>query len=226
MSPKFIVSPQFIVTIDGPSAAGKGTVARGVARELGIFYLDTGAMYRAAALCALRSNTNIEETDKLGALLSESKITFSVESKIFLNGEDISAEIRKPEMAQYASDIAKIPIVREQMKSRQREIAAEHGAIVAEGRDMGTNVFSDAEFKFYLLASIDERARRRWRELVENDNHIELEEVKKQMALRDEQDSTRDLSPLHPAPDAVIINTTAIPASDVIQTIVEAVTGA
>lgn len=225
MSPNFIVAPKFIVTIDGPAAAGKGTVARGVARELGIFCLDTGAMYRAAALCALRSNTDIEETDKLSALLSESKITFNAEYAIFLNGEDISSEIRKPEMAQYASDIAEIPIVREQMKSRQREIASEHGAIVAEGRDMGTIVFSDAKFKFYLNASIDERARRRWRELVEHGNQIELEEVKNLMAMRDEQDSTRDLSPLHPAPDAVIINTTALPASDVVQTIVKAVTG-
>ena len=226
MSPKFIVTPKFVVTIDGPAAAGKGTVTRGVARELGIFYLDTGAMYRAAALGALRSNTGLEETDKLSGLLSEMKITFNAESVIFLSGEDISAEIRKPRMARHASDIAKIPIVRELMKSRQQEIAAEHGAIVAEGRDMGTNVFPGAEYKFYLLASIDERARRRWRELVEQGSQIELEDVKNLMALRDEQDSTRDISPLHPAPDAVIINTTAIPASDVVQTIVETVMGA
>jgi len=217
-----------IITIDGPSGAGKGTVARAVAKRLGLTYLDTGAMYRAFALLAQRSFINVNDEKEVAELLLETHIHLETDSdcnlKVTLNKEDVTDKIRTPEMSSLSSDLATKKVVRIALKGMQRRLG-QKGHIVAEGRDMGTYVFPDAEFKFYLDAAVDERAGRRWRQLEESGIKESLDRVKKEVEQRDKQDRERAESPLHPAPNAVIIDTTKLTIEEVIEKILKTVGG-
>ena len=215
-----------IITIDGPAGSGKGTVAKLVAIEKGYSYLDTGAMYRTIALALKEKKINIENESEIHKVLIETEIKTQYNensgSKIFLNNKDVSEEIRAPEISKFASDIAKIKIVREFLVKLQREIGLK-GKIVVEGRDTGTYVVPGAKYKFYLDATAEERANRRYLQLnEENKKEIQTyEEVLNEIKSRDKQDMERKESPLHPALNAVIIDTTSLTPSEVVVKILE-----
>ena len=217
-----------IVTIDGPSGVGKGTVARAVAKRLGLTYLDTGAMYRAFALLVQRSFINIDDEKELTELLLETHISLESNSdynlKVILNRENVTDMIRTPEISRLSSDLATKKVVRNTLKGMQRRMG-QKGNIVAEGRDMGTYAFPDADFKFYLDATLDERAIRRSRQLEESGIKESLDNVKKEIEQRDKQDKERAESPLHPALNAVIIDTTNLTVEEVIEKILKTIGG-
>lgn len=211
-----------IITIDGPSGAGKGTVARIVASKLGLNYMDTGAMYRAVGLLVKRSLIDYDDENQLGKLLLEIHIAFENNSdnnlRVLLNKEDVTDKLRDPEMSTLSSNLATKRSVRTTLKGIQRRMGI-NGNIIAEGRDMGTYVFPDADFKFYLDATLNERAKRRWQQLRESGIEVELEDVKNEIEKRDRQDTERQDSPLHPASNAVIIDTTNLKIEEVVEKI-------
>jgi cytidylate kinase len=212
-----------IITIDGPSGVGKGTVAKSVAKKLALAYLDTGAMYRAVALQVKRNPINIDNDTELLSLLNNTEIGIVNNQDnvlvITLNNEDITDKIRSPEISRISSDVATKRLVRKKLVELQREIGL-NGNIVVEGRDMGTYVFPEATFKFYLDATLEERALRRRKQLMENNINIDLDNMTKEIGLRDKQDKGRLESPLHPAPNAVIIDTTNLNADEVTNRII------
>ena len=196
-----------VVAIDGPVGAGKSTVARRLAQVLGFEYVNTGAMYRAVAVAARNAGIAADDPEaerKLEALLRKIGIEFS-NGRIMLDGRDISEDIGSPEMSESASRLSTLGVVRARMRELQRT-AGERGRVVMEGRDIGTAVFPDAEFKFFLDASAEVRAERRWRELDAHGVTITLEEVLAQLHERDRRDRGRELAPLRPAPDAIIVD--------------------
>ncbi|MGE5445785.1 MAG: (d)CMP kinase [Ignavibacteriales bacterium] len=215
-----------IITIDGPSGAGKGTVARAVAKRLGFLYMDTGAMYRAIALLAHRNLVNLNDEKELTELILGAHISLKTNSdcnlRVFLGEEDVTEKIRTPEMSRLSSDIATKKGVRNFLKAMQRRIGRE-GRIVVEGRDMGTYVFPNADFKFYIDASLEERAKRRWLQLKESGIKADIEDVKEEIEMRDRQDMERQESPLHHASDAVIIDTTSLTADEVVEKIIKTI---
>ena len=217
------MNQSLIITIDGPSGVGKGTVAKSVAKKLGLAYLDTGAMYRAVALQVQRNPIDIDNDSELLSLLNNTEIGIETSADNFimitLNKEDITDEIRSPEISRIASNAATKGLVRKKLVELQREIGLK-GNIVVEGRDMGTYVFPQATFKFYLDATLEERAIRRRKQLMENNVNIELDKMIKEIELRDKQDKGRLESPLHPAPNAVIIDTTNLNADEVTNRII------
>lgn len=217
-----------IITIDGPSGVGKSTVSRSVARILGFIYLDTGAMYRAVALQVQRSAVDINEDKELESMLNNTEISFRKNKNddlvLMLNNEDVTDKIRTPAISRLSSDVATKGAVRRKLVQVQREIG-KTGNIVAEGRDMGTYVFPEAAFKFYLDATLDERARRRWEQLKQSGNDADLEDVKNEIIKRDAQDKERSESPLHPARNAVIIDTTNLSADEAADRIIKEVQG-
>ena len=217
------MNQSLIITIDGPSGVGKGTVAKSVAKKLGLAYLDTGAMYRAVALQVQRNPIDIDDDSELLSLLNNTEIGIEHSADNFimitLNKEDITDEIRSPEISRIASNVATKGLVRKKLVELQREIGLK-GNIVVEGRDMGTYVFPQATFKFYLDATLEERAIRRRKQLMENNVNIELDKMIKEIELRDKQDKGRLESPLHPAPNAVIIDTTNLNADEVTNRII------
>ena len=207
-----------IVTIDGPAGAGKSTVARRVAELLNFSYLDTGAMYRAVALKANQKQIGIDDTEALAQMLCDTEISFSPEGRIFLDSQDVSEFVRTSEISSLASKIAEVVPVREFLVNVQRKIG-ERGGLVVEGRDMGTHVFPWAVHKFYLDASILERAKRRLLQRGSVVNEKDLLEVEAEIIRRDRRDTLREYHPLCPAADAKIIDTTGIPAEQVARTI-------
>ena len=215
-----------IITIDGPSGAGKGTVAQAVAKRLGFSYLDTGAMYRAIALLAHRNLVNLNDEKELTELTLGVHLSLKTNPdyklRVFLGEEDVTEKIRTSEMSRLSSDIATKRSIRNFLKAMQRRLGRE-GRIVAEGRDMGTYVFPNADFKFYIDASLDERAKRRWLQLKENGIKANMEDVKEEIEIRDRRDRERQESPLHPASDAVIIDTTNLTADEVVEKIIKAI---
>ena len=217
-----------IITIDGPSGVGKSTVSKSVARKLGLMYLDTGAMYRAVALQVQRNSVDINEDKELESMLNNTEISFRRNKNddlvLMLNDEDVTDKIRTPVISRLSSDVATKGAVRRKLVQVQREIG-KTGDIVAEGRDMGTYVFPGAGFKFYLDATLDERARRRWEQLKQSGNDADLEDVKNEIIKRDAQDKERSESPLHPARNAVIIDTTNLSANEVTDRIIKEVQG-
>ncbi len=217
-----------IITIDGPSGVGKSTVSKAVAERTGCIYLDTGAMYRAIALKTVTAGVDIENGAELVRMLDSTSVGFKKNAdgslSVLLDGEDVADRIRTPEISRLSSDAATKKPVRDKLVSIQRE-AGRMGSIVAEGRDMGTYVFPDADFKFYLTATTEERARRRWAQLRESGKEADLSEVEKELVRRDRQDSERAESPLHPSPNAVIIDTTNLLTDEVISKIISAVQG-
>lgn len=217
-----------IITIDGPSGVGKSTVSKSVALRLGFTYLDTGAMYRAVALRVKRDSVDINDDNSLKSLLNHTEIGFGRKDNgdllIMLNNEDVTDMIRTPEISRLSSDVATKKAVRVKLVHLQRDIG-KRGDTVAEGRDMGTYVFPDAAFKFYLDASLDERARRRREQLSQSGNDADIESVKNEIIRRDAQDMERSESPLHPAINAVIIDTTNLSSDEVTDRIIKEVQG-
>ena len=208
-----------IVTIDGPAGAGKSTIGKEVAKRLGLLYLDTGAMYRACALFMLENGVFPDEDKKVESLLPRLDIRFE-NGNIFLNGKDVSHKIRSPEIDQAASQISKIPAVREKLTQIQRKIASGTD-VVAEGRDMGTVVFPKAEAKIFLTASPEERAWRRKRQLDEQGHIISFDIILRQIKKRDKADTERKIAPLKAAPDALVVDSTRLTAEEVIETIIK-----
>jgi cytidylate kinase len=209
-----------VVAIDGPSGSGKSTIARGVANELGLQVLDTGAMYRAVALAALERGIALDSEPDCTALARSSVIT--VDGGITtVDGRDVSAEIRGPEVTAAVSTVAAHPGVRSVLVARQRAWIAAHGAGVVEGRDIGTVVFPAARLKVFLTASDEERARRRQRDEVASARAVQVDDVRTALARRDAIDSSRVASPLRAADDAVVIDTTARDIDDVVADLVK-----
>ena len=199
-----------IIAIDGPSGAGKSTISKLLAEKLGFMYIDTGAMYRTAALLALEVGIPLTDGDRVAGLCRDLEFSFRVEGElvhVLCNGRDVTNAIRTHDMGMHASDVSKNPPVREALVGLQRDLGREHDAIL-EGRDIGTVVFPDADVKFYLDASLDERARRRYKELHEKGEKVTFEEVEETMRRRDINDSQRAIAPLKPAKDAIIVDTT------------------
>ena len=215
---------QPIVAIDGPAGSGKSTVTRQVAQALSLSYLDTGAMYRAVTWLAIKTGTLISDECAIAELVNSSYLEYNLDPSsgltLKINGEDITEAIRSLEVTSRVSEIAAVPAVRQFLVEQQRR-CGKIGGIVAEGRDIGTNVFPDAELKIFLTASVKERSRRRLLELKDADRaNISLEQLERDIALRDEKDSTREVSPLRKAADAVEIQTDGLTIAEVIDRIV------
>jgi CMP/dCMP kinase len=220
---KRAVEADLTVAIDGPAGAGKSTIARRVAARIGAVYIDTGAMYRAVALLALRSNTDLADAPRLEALARGADIRFEAgSSRVLLNGGDVTEAIRAPEVSPAASKVSAIPGVRRILVQKQREMGAA-ASVVMEGRDIGTVVFPNADVKVFLDANPDVRAARRVRELEEKGQAPRAEEVAREIRERDHRDSTRADSPLMAAPDAVRLDTTALSLDEVERAILEMV---
>lgn len=208
-----------IITIDGPSGVGKGTVATMIADELGLNYLDSGSLYRALALKLFEKNHNFEDViNNLDYLISDINIEFQYKkglgAKIFVNNEDFSEKIRTEKVAILAANIAKDKRARDMLEEYQRKYLAEPG-LVADGRDMGTKVFIEANIKFYLTASVEKRAERRLNQLKDQGISANLPNLIQRLLSRDKADTERLISPLMPAKDAIIIDTSDIDASEV-----------
>lgn len=200
----------FIVAVDGTAGSGKGSITKIIAERLNLTAIDTGAMYRCVALAMLEQNIKLEEHDKILELLKCIKIEFIEDEngkKVYLNGKDVSLKIRTVEVTEYASPVATIGIVREHLVKLQREMA-ESIDVIMEGRDIGTNVFPNADVKIYLDATPEERAMRRFKQNKENGIDTPYEEILKNVIERDYRDSHRELSPLTQAPDAVYVDST------------------
>jgi len=206
-----------IIAIDGPSGAGKSTLAKRLAKELGYIYMDTGAMYRALAVKVLRQGVDLADDVKVADLVNSTKIDLQEQMgalKVLLDGIDVAADIRTPEVSQMASKVSALKAVRARMLDLQRDMAR-RGSVVAEGRDIGTVVFPEAEVKIFLEASAEERARRRCAELRAAGQRVDLDETLREIAERDKRDSERDLAPLRKADDALVIDSSAANADAV-----------
>jgi cytidylate kinase len=210
-----------VVTIDGPAGAGKGTVARRLAQRLGYRLLDTGAMYRALAWSVAAAGLPPDDTAALRTHVGAVRITLR-DDRVFVDGRDVSDEIRTPAIAALTSRLTTLAVVRDKLTPLQRGEAAT-GGVVLEGRDTGTVVCPDAEVKFYLDASLETRARRRQSEFAERGVHMSLEAVRTEIAARDTQDTTRALAPLAKAADAVEVDTTTLSVDEVVERMYEIV---
>ena len=214
-----------IVAIDGPAASGKSTTARLVAERLGYRWVDTGAMYRALALKAVREKIKPWEEGRLREMLGRTGVRLEEGDgglRVLLDGEDVTDLVRSPEVTRAVSWVCALPFVREAMVQLQRRMAAS-GGVVMEGRDIGTVVVPDAEVKVFLDADVRERARRRWRELREKGMDVSLEDVERELEERDRKDSAREHSPLRRAPDAILVDTTNLSVEEQVERIVRMV---
>ena len=210
-----------VITIDGPVGSGKSTLGRMLAERLGMLYLDTGAMYRAVGLAAREQGIAADDDGALGRLCAQIKITFSREhgrQRVFLNGSDVTDAIRLPEVSMLASAVSAQPSVRKALVAQQRACAGD--GLVADGRDAGTVIFPAAPFKFYLDASVEVRAQRRYKELIDKNIPIEYTSLLEEIEQRDHNDTTRLHAPLKPAPDAVIIDTSQMTIEDVLDALI------
>ena len=208
------------ITIDGPAASGKSTVARLLAQKLGASFLDTGAMYRAVTLAAMQAGVDLNDQEKLLDIAQTCKFQFSVEADkmiVCIDGIDATEHLRSPEVTANARYIAAAPKVREILVQMQRQFAADRQKIVTEGRDQGTVAFGDADVKFYLTADASERARRRQAELAGKDTGQTIEQIQKIIDERDKSDENRAVGPLKPAEDAIIVDTTNLSIEQVVE---------
>ena len=201
----------FKIAIDGPAGAGKSTIAKLAARKLGIVYVDTGAMYRAIGLAAVRRGIDPgKDIEAVGKMLPDINIEIAHSENgqlVYLNGEDVSEDIRLPEISVAASDVSKIPSVRAKLLELQRSLA-EKTDVIMDGRDIGTVVLPNAQLKIFLTASVEERAMRRYRELTEKGFKCDFDDVKRDIEYRDKNDSEREIAPLRPAEDSVYVDST------------------
>ena len=211
-----------IIAIDGPAGAGKSTIAKLVAKKLGFLYIDTGAMYRALTLKII--NQHIDSNNVPAIITTARATTLDLVNnpdgslQVFLDGRDVSAQIRQPKVTRFVSDIAKIPEVREVMVTLQRSLGRK-GNSVLEGRDIGSVVFPDAQKKFYLDAEFSQRTQRRWEELELSGQSVSLDDVAVDLRNRDTIDSTRKVAPLKKTDDAIIIDTTAMTIDEVVNAV-------
>ena len=210
-----------IIAIDGPSGAGKGTVARAVSEKLGYRHIDTGAMYRAVGWKALHDGLALDDEAAMAALAEHADLVVEA-GVVAVDGHDVTQAIRTPEMDKTAAAVARLPRVRAALVARQRAIGAQ-GGVVMEGRDIGTVVFPDATVKVYLDASADERARRRANDTAHSGGGAGQAAVAAALAARDRSDTTRSASPLTVAQDAVVIDTTDVPVDEVVRRVLDLV---
>ncbi len=211
------------VAIDGPAGAGKSTVARAAAKEIGFIYVDTGALYRAVGVNALRKGIDTKDKPAVAASLADISVDLVFEDgeqKVLLNGENVSVEIRTPPASMAASDVSAVPEVRAFLFDLQRDIAKRNSCIM-DGRDIGTVVLPDAEVKIFLTASPEERATRRYKELIEKGTEVKYEDVLSELIERDYNDSHREIAPLKPAEDGVILDTTGLSLEDSVNSIIK-----
>jgi cytidylate kinase len=210
-----------VITIDGPSGTGKGTIAGRLSRRLGWHLLDSGALYRALGLAAQRRGLDLDAAGALAGLVSQARVTFGDE-RVFLDGEDVSDLIRTEAVGSAASRVAVHATVRESMLSWQRDAARPPG-LIAEGRDMGTRVFPAARLKIFLTASAEERALRRYKQLIEKGLDVNLREIAAEIDERDQRDTERSVAPLKEPPGALKLDTTSLTISEVLDRLSEAV---
>lgn len=209
------------IAIDGPAGAGKSTVAKRLAKELGYLYIDTGAMYRALTLQAMRLGIDLHDEVKLNQYLQEHPIQLILEKgeqKVYIDGQDVTEAIRTNEVSQNVSLVAAHPLIRNTMVTLQRNLAKD-GNVVMDGRDIGTNVLPDAKLKIFLTASIEERAKRRYKELKDKGFQGTLNELIEDIALRDKKDQERAVAPLRQAEDAILIETSHLSIEEVVEEI-------
>jgi cytidylate kinase len=207
---------KYVIAIDGPAASGKSTTARELAKELRYVYIDTGAMYRACALQSLLEGIDLRDEKALEKMLENIKIEIiyaETGNRISLNDKDVSQRIREADITKLSSSIAVIDIVRAKMVELQREMGKQ-GGVIMDGRDIGTVVFPDADFKFFMIADVKTRAKRRWIEAQEKKENLSLEQIKQELIWRDKNDSTRANSPLKKAADAIEIDTSDLTISE------------
>jgi len=209
-----------IIAIDGPSGAGKSTVAKLVSKNLNFEYIDTGAMYRALAYKAYKYNIEICK-EKIDEMLSNTKIDY-FNNSIFLDNENVDGYIRNENISKLASNISKLNNVRNKMVDLQRFIAKNKNVIM-DGRDIGTRVFPDADYKFFITASVEERAKRRYEELIQKGMNVLYDDILSDIKARDENDTTRKISPLKMAEDAIFLDTTKLEINDVVKIIISIV---
>ena len=213
------MSNKLIIAIDGPAGAGKSTVARIIAEIFGCEYIDTGAMYRAITYKCVQRLVDIDDDDELNELLDETTIAFK-DKKIYLDGRPVEEEIRTPKISSMVSKVAEKKQVREMLVEAQRKIG-EEVSVVMDGRDIGTTVFPDAQFKFFITATVDERADRRYKELIQKGYDASKIEIYTEIKKRDEYDTNRSLNPLRKASDGIVIDTTKRTINDVVDEICE-----
>lgn len=217
-----------VITIDGPSGSGKGTISQLLAQSLGYHFLDSGALYRLTALAADHHNVDMDNEDALEVLAGHLDVQFDTagdKTKIILEGEDVTDAIRVEKVSMNASRVAAYPRVREALLARQRAFQQTPG-LVADGRDMGTTVFPDARVKIFLTASAEERANRRHKQLIEKGESVSLRALLEDIQARDERDMNRSTSPLKPAEDALVLDSTSMSIREVLETVEKAVAAA
>jgi cytidylate kinase len=213
-----------VIAIDGPGGAGKSTIAKLLAKKLNYLHLDTGAMYRAVTLAAIRDNLNFDDKKNLIKLANKINITFDEDGEIYLNNKNVSEAIRSSEVNNHVSKVAAVKGVREVLVKKQQQLAQQN-KVVMDGRDITTVVLPEAEHKFFLTASLSERAKRRYQEVKSKNKDADLEEIKKSIARRDKLDSEREHSPLKKAEDAVLIDTTELSIDEVLKKMISFIKG-
>jgi cytidylate kinase len=217
-----------VIAIDGPSGAGKSTTARLLAERLGYLYIDTGAMYRAVGWKASREGIDPADERRLEELCRRIEVVIRQDTggaRFYVDGQDVTAEIRTPEMGMLASAVSKSPSVRARLLTLQRALGA-NGGVVMDGRDIGTVVFPGADVKFFLEAGAEERGRRRYLELREKGMDVDLDRITREIRDRDRQDSSRALAPLRKADDALLIDSTGLPIDEVLKIMLTGITKA
>lgn len=215
-----------IIAIDGPAGAGKSSVSKAVSKKLGFTYIDTGAMYRACALMAIETGVDVRQyTNRLPLMFDDFELVLKADKdmqRVILNDVDITREIREPDISIGASYISAIPYVRDKMVELQRKMA-QNTSVVMDGRDIGTNVFPSADVKIFLTADVEERAKRRQKELTEKGNSVSFEEVLSDMKMRDKNDSEREYAPLKQAVDAVVVDNTELSFDETVDAVLKCI---
>ncbi|MEG1415963.1 MAG: (d)CMP kinase [Clostridium sp.] len=214
---------QIVVAVDGPAGAGKSTICKMVAKKLNLEYIDTGAMYRALTLKVLNNNIKIDDIEKITNILGETKIDL-INGRVYLDGVDVSEEIRTPYVSENVSSIAKISLVRDELVNMQRCMASEK-SVIMDGRDIGIRVLKNASIKIYLTASVEERAERRYREFKEKGMDVSLIDVINDIKERDRVDMTREVTPLCQAEDAILVDTTSKSIDEVVSEMISLIEG-
>lgn len=218
----------FAVAIDGPSSAGKSTVAREVAKRLGLIYVDTGALYRAVGYYAVTHNADTKSAEQVVPLLKDVELSLCYDDngvqQVYLNGNNVSAEIRLPEISMAASDVSAIPEVRTFLLSLQRDIA-EKNNVIMDGRDIATVILPNADVKIFLTADVAARARRRYKELLEKGVKVEYADVEQDIIARDYQDSNRKTAPLKPSEQSIIVDNTGFCLEQSVKRVIDIIEG-